>query len=113
MTALWGPQQREWLQARGHDVLVMAGAAIEAPPATAESLVAASAGGHPVPAPPRPATAAAGDSPLRLALPRAAGRRDLGEIAWLPDPDTLRGNAAAKRALWPRLRTLRKPTGDA
>jgi len=44
---------------------------------------------------------------------RAAGRRELGELTWLPDPATLRGNAAAKRALWPRLRTLRKPSGDA
>ncbi|MGH8078387.1 MAG: hypothetical protein ACREPE_13825, partial [Lysobacter sp.] len=27
MNALWDPQQREWLQALGHDVLVLAGAA--------------------------------------------------------------------------------------
>ena len=60
----------------------------------------------------RRATAQA-DSPLLRALLRAAGRRDLGELAaWLPDPATLRGNAAAKRALWPRLRTLRRKPDD-
>jgi hypothetical protein len=31
----------------------------------------------------------------------------------LPDLAALRGNAAAKRALWPRLRALRRPSGDA
>ncbi len=105
MSASWSPQQREWLQALGHEVLVLAGA--EAPsPAT--SVLASTTPDHP--APTRPA---AGDGPLLRALRRAAGRRDLDQLVWLPDPESLRGDAAAKRALWPRLRHLRKPSGDA
>lgn len=101
MSAPWSPQQREWLQALGHDVLVLAAAggasdtAVTGEPGT----VVGSA---------RPPGTAAGDSPLLRALLRAAGRRDSGDLPWLPDPATLRGNAAAKRALWPRLRTLRQ-----
>ena len=108
MNASWSPQQREWLQALGHDVLMLAGA--DVPPAvvaTAEVAV------RPAALAQRPAAPAAGDNALLRALQRAAGRRDLGDFAWLPDPAALRGNAAAKRALWPRLRTLRKPPGDA
>ena len=42
-------------------------------------------------------------------LLRAAGRREpASSRRWLPDPASLRGNAAAKRALWPRLRALRR-----
>jgi len=105
MSAPWSPQQHEWLQALGHDVLMLAGA-----PAPLEVLAAApsrkpSAGpsiGLPAGTHARP------DSPLLRAVLRAAGRRELGELAaWLPDLAVLRGNAAAKRALWPRLRTLR------
>ena len=104
MNAPWSPQQRQWLQALGHDVLVLAGD--EAPPQVAETVAAA---GRPAAAPAHPAAGSA----LQRALLRAAGRREPGELAWLPDPATLRGNAAAKRALWPRLRALRKPPGDA
>lgn len=108
MNAPWSPQQREWLQALGHDVPMLAGA--EVPLQVSR---AAAADPHPAMAPPRPAATAASDNPLLRAMLRAAGCGDLGELAWLPDPATLRGNAAAKRALWPRLRTLRKPPGDA
>lgn len=108
MNMSWSPQQREWLQALGHDVLMLAGA--QAPPQASET---AAASVRPAAAPPRPAAIPAADSPLLRAMLRAAGRRELGELTWLPDPATLRGNAAAKRALWPRLRTLRKPSGDA
>ncbi|MHB8911756.1 MAG: hypothetical protein ACYC42_03745 [Lysobacter sp.] len=108
MNVSWSPQQRQWLQALGHDVLMLAAA--EAPPQAAET---GAAGVRPVIAPTRQAAPTAGDSPLLRALLRAAGRRDLGGLAWLPDPATLRGDAAAKRALWPRLRTLRKPPSDA
>lgn len=108
MNAPWSAQQREWLQALGHDVLMLGGA--ETPPQVSVAAVAVLA----AIAPRRPpAAATASGSPLLRALLRAAGRRDLGELAWLPDPASLRGNAAAKRALWPRLRTLRKPPGDA
>jgi hypothetical protein len=105
----WSPQQREWLQAMGHDVLVLAGA-------EAKAELAAPPSERPLPAPraPRsPTVTAAGDSPMLRALLRAAGRRDLGDLQWLPDPATLRGDAAAKRALWPRLRTLRRKPADA
>lgn len=109
MNAPWSAQQREWLQALGHDVLMLGGA--KTPPqvsgAAVPSVLAAIAPRRP------PAAATASGSALLRALLRAAGRRDLGELAWLPDPASLRGNAAAKRALWPRLRTLRKPPGDA
>lgn len=101
MSASWNPQQREWLQALGHDVLMLAGAA-----APIETSPAAAVAEAPVAVPARGAADA--DSPMLRALLRAAGRRELGELAaWLPDPASLRGNAAAKRALWPRLRTLR------
>lgn len=103
MSASWSPQQREWLQALGHDVLVLAAAG-------GASDVAVAVTGEPgtVVGSARPPGTGAGDSPLLRALLRAAGRRDPGDLAWLPDPATLRGNAAAKRALWPRLRTLRQ-----
>jgi hypothetical protein len=56
----------------------------------------------PVPAlPPDPA------HPLMQALRRAAGGRELAGLA-LPPLDRLREDAAAKRALWPRLRALRR-----
>lgn len=53
---------------------------------------------------------------LLLALLRAAGRdRDAVDAvrvcaAW-PAPQALRGNAAAKRALWPQVRALRASAG--
>lgn len=103
MNATWSPQQRQWLQALGHDVLVLAGA--QAPPVAPAARPAAT--------PPRQVPPVAGDSPLLRALQRAAGRRDLADLAWLPDPGALRGNAAAKRALWPRLRSLRRRPGEA
>jgi hypothetical protein len=44
---------------------------------------------------------------LLQALQRAAGGRDLAGFPLPPLPE-LRANAAAKRALWPRLRALRR-----
>lgn len=110
MNAPWSAQQREWLQALGHDVLMLGGA--KTPPQVSGTAVT-SVLAVIAPRRPPPAAATPSGSPLLRALLRAAGRRDLGELAWLPDPASLRGNAAAKRALWPRLRTLRKPPGDA
>ncbi len=45
--------------------------------------------------------------PLMQALRRAAGGRDLSGLA-LPPLDQLRASAQAKRALWARLRALRR-----
>jgi len=76
---MWDEVQREILAALGHEPLVLA------PPP--------------------------GDALLQ-ALLRAAGRdaqsADLPAVLRaLPATATLRGNAAAKRALWPRIRKLR------
>jgi len=98
----WSGEQREWLQALGHDVLMLASATMvaepprEAKPSAPEPVAAAR-------------TAAAASSLLR-ALARAAGRneQDAELLQVLPDLTTLRGNPAARRALWPRLRALRK-----
>jgi hypothetical protein len=56
------------------------------------------------------------DDPLLHAVLRAAGRScdadDLAQVLRvLPPTSAMRGNAAAKRALWPQLRRLRRPTG--
>ena len=110
MNAPWSPQQREWLQALGHEVLMLAGAAA---PSEELSPAAASSACRAVSPRGSAGTAHAGNLLLRAVL-RAAGRRDIGELAaWLPDAATLQGNAAAKRALWPRLRALRKPPREA
>lgn len=56
------------------------------------------------------------EDPMLDALLRAAGRSrgsaDAARLAraW-PAPAALRGNAAAKRALWPALRRLRRAPG--
>ena len=76
---MWDEVQREILVALGHEPLVLA----------------------PLP-----------EDVLLQALLRAAGRHadspDLPAVLRaLPATATLRGNAAAKRALWPRLRRLR------
>jgi len=90
----WSAEQREWLQALGHDVLMLASASASAEPSAPEPVALAR-------------TAA---SPLLRALARAAGRneQDAELLQALPDLATLHGNPAARRALWPRLRALRK-----
>lgn len=89
----WTVQQQAMLEAMGYTLWRPAGA----PPD--------------VPAPrdvaPAPRAAARDDDPLLRALHRAAGGRDPSAV--LPPLDRLRGDAAAKRALWPRLRALRRP----
>ena len=110
MNAPWSPQQRQWLQVLGHEVLMLAGATA---PSEALSPSAASSA-CPAISPCGSAGTAHAGSPLLRALLRAAGCRDIGELgAWLPDTATLHGNAAAKRALWPRLRALRKTPREA
>ena len=79
----WSPEQREWLRALGHEPYRHAGLPVD---------------------------------PLLHAVLRAAGRdpADARAAAWLladlPPVATLRGNASAKRRLWPRLRALRTPS---
>jgi hypothetical protein len=100
----WSAEQREWLQALGHDVLMLTTATtVTEPPQETRSSAP-----EPV-ATARPAPAA---SPLLRALARAAGRaeQDVELLQTLPELTTLRGNPAARRALWPRLRALRKRT---
>ncbi|MGH8084232.1 MAG: hypothetical protein ACREPV_03045 [Lysobacter sp.] len=161
---MWDPQQREWLQAMGHSLLVLAGdEAAEAPAlqheevAEAERVRGADAHGsataarapiepppsraRPTPppavsdepdapaAPSRPRTDPAaklaaleaarragaarnasgplGEALLRAtAQPPAAAAQVLRDLA--VDPAALRDDPVAKRALWARLRTLRK-----
>jgi hypothetical protein len=107
MNMPWDPQQREWLQALGHDVLMLASneGSREIPLAGPSEPAAAHRGA---------VASGPSESPLMRAVLRAAGRREAGELAaWLPDTAALRGDAAAKRALWPRLRALRRNARDA
>lgn len=98
----WSAQQHEWLEAMGFDVLRLASATPD------EST-------HP-PGPGTPSPAAAFDSTgsatarLQRAVlhalrscPEPAARLATLDI----DVAALRGNATAKRALWPRLRAMR------
>lgn len=109
----WSAQQREWLQALGHDVLRLAatGEAVEPAlpvPASAPSPQREQVAGV---AKARPVRAGAPvRSPLLRALARAAGRdeNDAELLQVLPDLATLQGNPHARRALWPRLRALRR-----
>lgn len=85
MSGDWSPQQREWLAALGHELYA------PAPPM----------------APMLP------DDRLLHGLLRAAGcgpdsPRLREVLAALPPTERLRGDPAAKRALWPRLRALRR-----
>lgn len=89
--ALWDPLQCELLAAMGLPVQ--------------RAIAAAGAGDD--------SAMALSDDPLVLALLRAAGRTreavDAPRIAraW-PAPERLRRDPAAKRALWPQLRALRR-----
>lgn len=98
----WSAQQCEWLAALGYDVLVPAPAA-PAPDAPGKSLQSEMPGARLQP------TAAAG-LPLLRALAHAAGRdtTDPEFLQALPDLESLRTDPAARKALWPRLRGLRR-----
>ena len=103
----WSAEQREWLLALGHDVLMLASATAAEPqvePREAAVPVSKSEAG----------ARAVAASPLLRALARAAGRseQDAELLQALPDLATLRGAPAARRALWPRLRALRKRTAQ-
>ncbi|MFT3808265.1 hypothetical protein [Arenimonas sp.] len=87
---LWTAEQERLLQAMGFTPYARAGA----PPAFAEPVAAAvlvNAGGFDL---------------LRAALRRAAG--DCGIDALVGDLARLRKDPAGKRALWPKLRALRR-----
>lgn len=76
----WSAEQEEWLRALGHAPYRVAGLP---------------------------------EDPLLHAVLRAAGRdpadaRARALVADLPPVASLRGDAAAKRRLWPRLRALRR-----
>ena len=86
MTAMWDSFQREALTALGHVVYHAAGSVPDAP---ASQRIAAGDGAP----------------PLLQALARAAGV-PADRLVDLPPLEQLR-NAAAKRALWPRLRAMR------
>ncbi len=102
----WTAQQREWLRALGHDVFVpVASAAAGARVEEARATPAAAAPATPATRGRAPAAGA-----LLRALARAAAREETDEELRrvLPDLATLHGNPAARRALWPQLRALRK-----
>lgn len=129
MSGLWSAQQREWLQAMGHSVMSLAGSEppAEAPVANAVSADAARSAEPPARAQPptreraQPESAASERAAPRAAVPGddtpallrnllRAARRAAGDaqVLALFDASALRGNAAAKRALWPQLRKLRR-----
>jgi len=89
----WSEQQQRLLQAMGYTLYARVSPAL---PAVAAQM------------PPNAAMAA---GPLLRALQSAAMRRDIS--AWVADPAALRGDARAKRALWPTLRSLRRASGSA
>jgi hypothetical protein len=106
---LWDPLQCEMLAAMGLPVQHMVAAAPTASPAVVAPTAAASMTETPS------APAMSFDDPLLLALLRAAGRaRNAMDAAVLasgwPSPQALRRDPAAKRALWPQLRALRRAT---
>jgi len=132
VSELWSSQQHEWLTALGHTLYVQGTAQAPmpmpmpmpepvaprrqpAPPAQAPTRRAS----MPEPAPRRVAEPAPHRAASRLpdklhfALIRASGCNPNAEeaaaiIAQWPPSHELRGNPAAKRALWPRLRALRR-----
>ena len=137
MTELWSAQQHEWLTALGHTLYVPGSAeapVMAAAPAAAvqaadppvmrmptSAVASAPSRRRPepdAPAPGRdtePARRAASRVPdkLHFALIRASGcnpgAAGAAEImARWPSSSELRGNPAAKRALWPQLRALRR-----
>ena len=126
---LWTAEQHGWLAALGHAVYVRGAL----PEVTAEAAPAPATISERTPAPPQRTRALPPQAPatpreaapttrrpaarlpdrLHIALIRAAaikpnapGMAEL--IAQWPPSSELRGNPAAKRALWPRLRALRK-----
>lgn len=139
VSELWSSQQHEWLSALGHTLYVPGAAeapvvaatpvleesarppprtqAVAPPAATWAGVVRVapaepSAAARPAPATRR--TASRLPDKLHFALIRASGCDPTTEeaakiMAGWPASSELRGNPAAKRALWPQLRALRRP----
>ena len=105
----WSRQQLEWLLALGHDVLMLAPAdsEVRAEADRASSTEIPQKSRRDAGTAAKPASSA---SLMLRALARAAGRseEDAEFLQAVPDISVLRGNPAARRALWPRLRALRK-----
>jgi DNA polymerase III psi subunit len=119
MSTPWSAEQTQWLQAMGHQVWTLPAA--DASPAQATTTIQEAATLL------KPATPERTERPRQVSAPRApaptaqdrlmqailrAANRAAGDVAvsaLLPDPSALRGNAVAKRALWPQLRRLRRP----
>ena len=102
----WSAHQRRLLDALGYELLVPGRVGPSAPAMVGREPAANDAPAS-APAAARAAVARTpGASPLLDALRRAAGGVDPGTL--VGDLDRLRRDPAAKRALWPRLRALRK-----
>jgi hypothetical protein len=129
---LWSAEQQEWLSALGHTLYVsgpLPVAALEGsvPPTQPQTSTVPASSATTRRAPPAPAARPATNAPmpprraggglpdrLHFALIRASGCNPNAEgaaeiIAQWPSSAELRGNPAAKRALWPTLRKLRRP----
>ena len=130
MSELWTAEQRQWLQAMGHTVWSVASAeslaAEHSPQSHDESTGSGPRGAmreaatllarEERSARPSPSQSSVRSAPARVSggdrlmqsLVRAAGGADEARVVEIVgDIAALRGNAAAKRALWPRLRALR------
>lgn len=136
----WSAQQHAWLSAMGYTLYVPGAlplpddapvaeprapeiapraAVAEAPRTAAPRALDSDAPPARVPARPaasRPRPASRLPDRLHFALIRASGCNPNADgaaeiIAQWPASSELRGNAAAKRALWPALRALRRPAG--
>jgi hypothetical protein len=110
----WSPLQREMLEAMGLPPLqfVSAAATADAPSRDEPVSGARGAGTRGHDAQPRDRVTTPAPDRLTAALLRAAGwDRDEhtreAVLALCPLPQALRGDARAKRALWPHLRALR------
>ncbi|MEO7251362.1 MAG: hypothetical protein ABIW30_02000 [Arenimonas sp.] len=113
----WNPEQQRLLGAMGYQLLVRVDPSMRQGRSTGATVAASAAGrtttaGAASPATPAVARAASMHGSqavfpaLRAALKRAAGGADIAAI--LADLDVLRRQPSAKRALWPRLRALRR-----
>jgi hypothetical protein len=101
----WSPEQQRLLGAMGYELMVRVAPGA---PATARAESGPAAPTGPAAASPTGSAAAPAEgwAALRRAVRLAAGERDLEGL--VPDYDRLRREPALKRALWPRLRALRR-----
>ena len=109
----WSAEQQRLLQALGHDLMVhgtqwpVAGAAVVgAGLAAMDPVRGIAAKAAPTTAPSTRVAASQMHEKLQEALRRAAGGNDISAL--VDDIEKLRAQPALKRALWPRLRALRR-----